>query len=107
MSKWIRRGDRVLVIAGNSKGKSGEVLSRRGDRVVVKDVNVRKKHMKKTQESQGGRIVEMEMAIHISNVCICNQDGKALKIRCRINKEGSKELIFGEKGKETVLRSVK
>lgn len=107
MSKWIRKGDRVLVRAGNSKGKSGEVLSRKGERVVVQDVNMRKKHMKKTQESQGGRIIEMEMSIHISNVCICDQNGKALKIRCRIDKEGSKELVFGAKGKETVLRAVK
>ena len=105
MSKWIRKGDRVLVIAGNNKGKSGEVLARRGDRVVVQEVNIRKKHMKRTQESQGGRIVEMEMPIHISNVCICNQDGKALKVRCRIGNDGSKELVYGEK--QTVLRTVR
>jgi len=105
MSKWIRKGDRVLVTAGNNKGKSGEVLSRRGDRVVVQDVNIRKKHMKRTQESQGGRIVEMEMPIHISNVCICDSDAKKLKIRCRIGKDGSKELVYGDK--ETVLRSVR
>ena len=56
MSKWIRKGDRVLVIAGNDKGKAGEVLSRDEDRVIVQGINVRKKHMRRTQEMQGGRI---------------------------------------------------
>ncbi len=79
MSKWIRKGDRVLVIAGNDRGKTGEVLSRGEDRILVKDVNMRKKHLKRTQETQGGRIVEMEVPIHISNVCLCDKDGKRLK----------------------------
>jgi large subunit ribosomal protein L24 len=107
MSKWIRRGDRVLVIAGNSRGKSGEVLERSGDRVVVQDVNVRKKHMKRTQETQGGRIVEMEMPLHISNVCLCDKEGKPLKVSVRKKADGAKELVYGEKTHETVYRSVK
>ncbi len=107
MSKWIRKGDRVLVVAGNNKGKSGEVLSRSGERVIIQDVNLRKKHMKRTQETQGGRIIEMEMPIHISNVCLCGKDGNALKVRVRTNKEGLRELVYGEKNHETVYRSVK
>ena len=81
MSKKIRRGDRVRVIAGNSKGKFGEVLSRGEETVVIQDVNMRKKHLKRTQESQGGRIVEMESPIHISNVCLCDKEGNPLKVR--------------------------
>lgn len=107
MSKWIRKGDRVLVIAGNNKGKSGEVLSRGDETVIIQDVNMRKKHLKKTQETQGGRIVEMEMPIHISNVCICDKEGKPLKVRNRTNKDGSRELVYGLKNQETVYRSVK
>jgi large subunit ribosomal protein L24 len=107
MSKWIRKGDRVLVIAGNNKGKSGEVLSRSGDAVIIQDVNMRKKHLKRTQETQGGRIVEMEMPIHVSNVCFCDKEGKPLKVRTRVNKEGSRELVYGAKNQETVYRSVK
>ena len=76
MSKWIRKGDRVLVIAGNDKGKSGEVLTRGEERIIVQGINVRKKHMKRTQETQGGRIIEMEVPIHISNVCLCDKEGK-------------------------------
>lgn len=107
MSKWIRKGDRVLVIAGNNKGKSGEVLSRSDDTVIIQEVNMRKKHLRKTQEAQGGRIIEMEMPIHISNVCLCDKEGNALKVRSRTNKEGLRELVYGTKNQETVYRSVK
>lgn len=107
MSKWIRKGDRVLVIAGNNKGKTGEVLSRSGDSVIIHDVNMRKKHMRRTQESQGGRIIEMEMPIHVSNVCLCDKEGKPLKIRVRAGKNGVRELVHGAKSQETVHRSVK
>jgi large subunit ribosomal protein L24 len=79
MSKTIKKGDKVLVIAGNDRGKTGEILARGEDRVLVKGVNVRKKHLKRTQQTQGGRIVEMEVPIHISNVCLCDKDGKRLK----------------------------
>ncbi len=79
MNKAIKKGVQVLVIAGNDKGKTGEVLARGVDRVLIKDVNVRKKHMKRTQQTQGGRVVEMECPIHISNVALCDKDGKKIK----------------------------
>ncbi|HSX10216.1 MAG TPA: 50S ribosomal protein L24 [Chlamydiales bacterium] len=80
MGKWIKKGDRVLVIAGNDRGKSGEVLSRGEERILVQGINVRKKHLKPTQQTQGkGRIVEMEVPIHISNVCLCDKEGKRTK----------------------------
>jgi large subunit ribosomal protein L24 len=107
MSKWIRRGDRVLVIAGNDKGKSGEVLTCSEERVVVQGVNIRKKHMKPTQQTQGGRIVEMEMSIHKSNVSLCDKDGKPLAVRMRVGKKGERDLVFGKGEKETVYRSMK
>jgi large subunit ribosomal protein L24 len=82
MSK-VKKGSRVLVIAGNDRGKTGEVLSKSEDRVIVQGVNVRKKHLKRSQQQdaqvQGGRIVEMEVPIHISNVCLCDKDGKRIK----------------------------
>lgn len=107
MSKWIRKGDRVVVIAGNDKGKSGEVLSRAEERLIVQGVNVRKKHMKRTQQTQGGRIVEMEMPIHVSNVALCDKDGNSMNIRMRVGKKGERDLVFGKGEKETVYRSVK
>jgi large subunit ribosomal protein L24 len=107
MSKWIRKGDRVLVVAGNNKGKTGEVLSRKDDRVIIQDVNMRKKHLKKTQDAPSGRIIEMEVPLHISNVSLCDKEGNSLKVRSRTNKEGKRELVYGTTGSETVYRSVK
>jgi len=76
MNKKIRKGVRVVVIAGNDKGKEGEVLSKSEDRVLVQGVNIRKKHLKRTQQMQGGRIVEMEVPIHISNVALVKKEGQ-------------------------------
>lgn len=106
MSKWIKKGDRVLVIAGNDRGKSGEVLSRGEDRVLVQGINVRKKHLKRTQQTQGGRIVEMEVPIHISNVTLCDKEGNRLKIRAE-KKAGQIDLVNKKGSKGTVHRTVK
>src|SRR5579863_1176682 len=107
MSKKIRKGDRVLVIAGNDQGKTGEVLSRNEDRVIVQGVNVRKKHLPRTQQMQGGRIIEMEVPIHISNVALCTKEGQKVRLRTKESKEGLRELVFRVDGKETLYRSVK
>ena len=107
MSKKIRKGDRVIVIAGNDKGKSGEVLARTEERVLVQGVNIRKKHLRRTQETQGGRIIDMEVPINISNVAICTKDGQKIRLKTKTTKSGERELVFQSGGKETVYRSVK
>jgi large subunit ribosomal protein L24 len=65
----IRKGDRVIVTTGRDKGKKGEVIKvmPREDRVLVRGVNMVKRHQRQTQRQQGG-IVNKESAIHISNV---------------------------------------
>ncbi|MFK7810615.1 MAG: 50S ribosomal protein L24 [Saprospiraceae bacterium] len=67
----IKKGDQVMVIAGSSKGKTGEVLEVFPStyRAVIEDVNIVKKHRKPTQEAAGG-IVEMAAPIHISNLML-------------------------------------
>jgi large subunit ribosomal protein L24 len=107
MSKKIRKGDRVLVIAGNDKGKSGEVIARSDERVLVQGVNIRKKHLRRTQQTQGGRVIEMEVPIHISNVALCTKEGKKIRLHSKTLKSGERELVFKSGGKETVYRSVK
>ena len=77
MSKWIKKGDKVVVIAGNEKGKTGEVILRKEDRVVIQGVNIRKKHAKRQQKAPGAEILEMEMPLNISKVALCNSDSKA------------------------------
>lgn len=107
MSKWIRKGDRVVVIAGNDKGKVGEVLSRFEERVLIQGINVRKKHLKATQETKGGRIIDMEVPIHISNVALCDKEGKAFKVNVRLGNKGKRDLVYKTGNEQVVHRSVK
>lgn len=106
MSKWIRKGDKVVVITGNDRGRTGEVIARFEDRVIVQGVNIRKKHAKRKQKTPGTEILEMEMPFHISNVAHCNSEGRPIKAKVRVNKSGAKELYYLEGEKEVALRQV-
>ncbi|MBI3508083.1 MAG: 50S ribosomal protein L24 [Chlamydiia bacterium] len=105
-SKWIRKGDQVVVVAGNDKGKTGEVLKRSEDRVLVQGVNIRKKHLRRNQQTPGGRVVEMEVAIHISNVSLADKQGNRIKLSVRKKDDGQRELVY-RKEKKSVYRSIK
>ena len=107
MSKWIRKGDKVVVISGNEKGKTGEVIRRTEDRVLIQGVNIRKKHAKRQKKAPGAEIIEMECPVHISNVAICSEEGRPVKLSVRLNKEGEKELYYSEGNKEVVHRQVR
>lgn len=106
MSKWIRKGDKVAVISGNEKGRTGTVRSRKGDRIVIEGLNVRKKHVKqKSRVAQG--IIEIEASIHISNVCLCDSEGKPVKVKVKTAANGQKELVHVAGGKEVTYRKIK
>lgn len=105
MSKWIRKGDRVVVIAGNDKGKIGTVIARKEDRVVIQGVNIRKRHAKSRMKGTPSQILEVEKPIHISNVSLCTGDGKAIRIKVRMQGK-EKELVYLKDGKEVVHRKV-
>lgn len=106
MSKWIRVGDKVVVVAGNDRGAIGKVMQRKGERVIVENVNVRKKHAKRSRQAGGkSQILEMEMPIHISNVRICAGD-KPVRLKMRVSAKGAKELFYLKEGKEVRHRVV-
>ena len=96
----IRRGDQVVVIAGKSKGQRGEVISVAGDRVVVSNVNLIKRHTKPNpQANQAGGIVEREAPIHISNVMIFNAAaGKGDRVGIKVLEDGRKLRVFRSSG---------
>lgn len=106
MSKWIKKGDNVLVIAGNEKGRTGTVLRRKDDRVVIQGMNIRKKHAKRRAQTQTPTIIEMEMPIHISNVCLCDDEGKAIQVKVNRTKK-EKELFYMKGEKKVALRTLK
>ena len=70
MAKSVKKGDEVIVIAGDHKNKKGKVLQviRDKNRVIVEGVNMIKKHERKTQDNPQGSITEREASIHYSNV---------------------------------------
>ena len=99
----IKKDDTVLVIAGKDKGVSGKVLSVDGDRILIEGVNRQKRHTKESTCDRGvkvGGIVTMEAAIHISNVMVEDNDGKASRIGSRKNDEGKNVRISRRTGKD-------
>lgn len=106
MSKWMKKGDKVLVIAGNEKGKTGEILSRKGDKIRIQGLNIRKKHAKRKTRAAGAEILELEMPIHASNLTICNQDGQRIKLKVKADKDGNKELFYVAGGKNVTYRKI-
>jgi large subunit ribosomal protein L24 len=105
-NRWIRKNDLVVVIAGNEKGKKGKVLARKKDRVLVQGLNLRKKHIKRTQKAQTAQILDIEEPIHISNVQFCNSEGKRLKMKVKRKEDGERELVHFENGKELLFRPI-
>ena len=99
----IKKGDRVVVITGRDKGKSGEVLRvRRADsRVLVAGVNMVKRHTRARPGTPGG-IVEQEAAIHVSNVAhVDPKTDKPTRIGYRIA-EGDRKVRFARRSGELI-----
>jgi large subunit ribosomal protein L24 len=67
----VKKGDKVVVITGRDKGKSGEILKvlREENRVIVQGVNLAQRHQKQSMNQEGG-IVQKELTIHVSNVAL-------------------------------------
>ena len=86
----IRKGDNVQVLSGNDKGKTGEVLEviPGTEKIIVKGINVRKKHVKPRKQGEEGGIIPVECAIHASKVnVVCPKCGKATRIGYEIEKD--------------------
>lgn len=86
----IKKGDNVQVLSGNDKGKTGEVLEviPKADKIIVKGVNVRKKHVKARRQGEESGIIAVECAIPSSKVnVVCSKCGKATKIGYKEDKD--------------------
>ena len=79
----IKKGDTVKILSGNDKGKQGEVLEviPKSEKILVKGVNIRKKHVKPRKQGEEGGIISAECAIHSAKAnVVCPKCGKATKI---------------------------
>ena len=100
MSMKIKKGDKVIVITGKDKGKTGEVVKAmpKENKVVVAGINMAKRHQKPSQENAGG-IVSKEMPIHVSNVALIDpKSGKATRVVMRVEEGGRKVRIAKRSG---------
>jgi len=82
MAAKIKKSDKVVVIAGRDKGRSGEVIEMRRDdgRLLVRGVNMVKRHQRQTAQQEGG-IISKEAPIHLSNVALADpKDGKPTRV---------------------------
>jgi large subunit ribosomal protein L24 len=98
MAARIKKGDKVLVIAGASKGSQGEVLQvfPKDDRAVVQGVAMAKHHTKPKGMGQPGGIIEKEASVHISNLALLGADGKRTKVAFRVI-DGAKKIRVARK----------
>jgi large subunit ribosomal protein L24 len=92
MAAKIKKGDKVVVLAGRDKGKSGEVLQvlPKDGRAVVRGINLVKRHTKQSPQSEGG-IISKEATIDLSNIAIADpKDGKATRVGFKVLDDGRK-----------------
>ena len=96
----IKKGDQVVVIAGKDKGKKGDVVRMAGDKVIVSNINMIKRHTKPNpQANQPGGVIEREAPIHVSNVMLFNSaTGKGERIGTKVLEDGRKLRVFRSSG---------
>ncbi len=95
MAAKLKKGDKVVVLAGKDKGKQGEITSVNPTKgkAIVEGVNVAVRHVKPSQGQQGGR-QSTEMAIDLSNLAIVDKNGKATRVGFRM--DGDKKVRFAK-----------
>ncbi|QDY99617.1 50S ribosomal protein L24 [Nitratireductor mangrovi] len=97
----IRKGDKVVVLAGKDKGRTGEVLKvmPKDDKAVVRGINVVRRHQRQTQNQEGG-IISIDAPIHMSNLALADpKDGKPTRVGFEI-KDGKKVRVAKRSGVE-------
>jgi len=90
MAAKIRKGDKVIVLTGRDKGRTGEVIEVRPDhsRALVRGVNLVKRHQKQTAQQESG-IISKEATVHLSNLALADpKDGKATRVGFKFVGEG-------------------
>ena len=94
----IRKGDKVVVLTGKDKGRTGEVIQvlPKEDRAVVRGVNMVKRHQRQTQSQEAG-IINKEASIHLSNIAVADKDGKPTRVGFKVV-EGKKVRVAKRSG---------
>jgi large subunit ribosomal protein L24 len=101
MAAKIRKGDKVIVLTGRDKGRTGEVFEVRPDdgKALVRGINMVKRHQKQSQNQEGG-IISKEAPIDLSNIAYVGKDGKPTRIGFKIHADGKKVRVAKSSGAE-------
>jgi len=101
MAAKLRKGDKVIVLTGKDKGRTGEItaVSPKDNAAVVDGVNVAIRHTKQSVNSQGGRIAKA-MPIDLSNLALVDKNGKATRVGFRM--EDGKKVRYAKTTGEAI-----
>ncbi|MGQ3671753.1 50S ribosomal protein L24 [Xanthobacter sp. TB0136] len=102
MAAKIKKGDKVVILVGRDKGRTGEVIQvmPKEERALVRGVNIVKRHQRQTQSQEGG-IISKEAPIHLSNVAIADpKDGKPTRVGFKVLEDGSKVRVAKRSGEK-------
>ena len=102
MAAKIRKGDKVVVITGRDKGRSGEVIEMRPaeGRALVRGIHMVKRHQKQSATQEGG-IVSKEASVHLSNLAVADpKDGKPTRVGFKVQADGKKVRVAKRSGVE-------
>ena len=101
MAAKIRKGDKVIVLNGRDKGRTGEVYAARPaeNNALVRGVSMPTRHQNTIQNQEGG-IIAKESPIHLSNVAYVGKDGKPTRVGFKIQADGKKVRIAKSSGAE-------
>ena len=100
MAAKIRKGDKVIVLAGRDKGRSGEVVEVRPaeSRALVRGINMVRRHQRQTARQEGG-IIAKEGPVHLSNLALADpKDGKPTRVGFKLLKDGRKVRVAKRSG---------
>ena len=95
MAAKLKKGDKVVVLAGKDKGKQGEITAvfPKENKAVVDGVNIAIRHQRQTQTAQGGRVAKA-MPIDLSNLSLMDKNGKATRVGFRM--EGDQKVRYAK-----------
>jgi large subunit ribosomal protein L24 len=100
----IKKGDTVMVISGNDRGKQGRVLDILTDkmRAIVEGVNMVKKHTRPNADNPKGGIIEQEAPVHVSNLMVVDGKGNATRVGRKKDEKTGKSVRYSKKSGEVI-----
>ena len=104
MKLHVKKGDTVLVLSGNDKGKRGKVLSVdvKSQRAIVECIRLVSKHTRPNAEHPQGGIIKQEAPIHISNLMVIGADGNPTRVGRKLDEKTGKLVRYSKKNGEII-----